>query len=61
MNHKVIIAHSDADEDVAELTALLRAQYGEGLNIEVVIANPTAGSHCGPDCVGIAFHSSGRE
>ncbi|MBO4870301.1 MAG: DegV family protein [Clostridia bacterium] len=59
--HKVVIAHSDADEDVAELKALLRAQYGDDLNIQVVIANPTSGSHCGPDCVGIAFHSSGRE
>lgn len=59
--HKVFIAHSDADEDVASLVALLRAQYGDDLQIEIVAASPTSGSHCGPDCVGVAFHSSGRE
>ena len=61
LSHKIFIAHSDADDDVAELISLLREKYGDGANIEVVAANPTAGSHCGPDCVGIAFHSSGRE
>ena len=61
LSHKIFIAHSDADDDVAELISLLHEKYGDGVNIEVVVANPTAGSHCGPDCVGIAFHSSGRE
>ena len=61
LSHKIIIAHSDADADVAELVSLLRGMYGDAAKIEIVAANPTAGSHCGPDCVGIAFHSSGRE
>ena len=28
------------------------------LKIEYAVVNPTAGSHCGPDCVGISFYAS---
>ena len=37
-----------------------KAKYGNNLNIDYVIVNPTAGAHCGPDCVGIAFHAKHR-
>ena len=30
------------------------------LQIDFVIVNPTAGAHCGPNCVGIAFHAKHR-
>ena len=30
------------------------------LNIEIVDVNPTAGSHCGPDCIGVSFHAVRR-
>ena len=37
---------------------LLIEKYGNKLKIEHVVVNPTAGSHCGPDTVGIAFYAS---
>jgi fatty acid-binding protein DegV len=27
------------------------------LKIEYAVVNPTAGSHCGPECIGIAFYA----
>ena len=35
--------------------------YGDDARIEIVVANPTAGSHCGPNCLGISFHSIKRD
>ena len=37
----------------------LRAEFGE-LNIITVVANPTVGSHCGPESVGVSFHAVHR-
>ena len=59
INHRFIIGHTDAPEMVDELVARLREKFGD-LNIEIVPTNPTAGSHCGPNGVGIAFHSKER-
>lgn len=59
-NHKVIIGHSDAPEIVSEVTAMLKEKYGDDLDISAVCVNPTIGSHCGPSCMGIAFHSKDR-
>ena len=59
-NHKIIIAHADSMNLVEELVALCKAKYGENLDILVEDINPTAGSHCGPDCAGIAFHAKHR-
>lgn len=57
--HKVLIAHADA-MDLAKLLAdKLTEQYGE-LDIEFVPVNPTAGAHCGPDCIGVCFHAIHR-
>ena len=58
--HRFIIGHTDAPELAGQLAGMLRARFGEDLDIEVVCTNPTAGSHCGPNGVGIAFHSKGR-
>lgn len=59
-NHRLIIAHSDAMENVELVKAKLIAEFGDDLNIEIVPVNPTAGCHCGPDCIGVCFHSTKR-
>lgn len=59
-NYTVIIAHSDAPELALKFTEMVKERYGNNLKIEYVIVNPTAGAHCGPDCLGIAFHSKSR-
>lgn len=55
-----VIAHSDADYLVEDVKAKLHEKYGEDLKIEVIYVNPTAGSHCGPDALGLAFHAKKR-
>lgn len=57
--HRVILAHTDAPDLVEELRAQLVAKFGE-LNFELVDVNPTAGSHCGPNTVGVSFHAKRR-
>ena len=59
-SHRVIIGHTDAPELAGELEKMIRERFGD-LNIEVLCTNPTAGSHCGPNGVGVAFHSKRRE
>ena len=59
-DYPVVIGHCDAINLVHELEGLLKAQFGEDLNIKVVDVNPTAGSHCGPDTVGVTFHAKHR-
>lgn len=58
--HRVIIGNTDAPEIVEEVKAALIEKYGDGLRIEIDDVNPTAGSHCGPDGVGICFHAIHR-
>lgn len=60
-NHRFIVGHTDAPELAEELCTMLRAKFGEDLDIETVVTNPTAGSHCGPNGVGVAFHSKCRK
>lgn len=57
--HRVILAHTDALELVEELKAQLIEKFGD-LNFELVDVNPTAGSHCGPNTVGVSFHAKRR-
>lgn len=59
-DHRVIIGHTDALQIAEQLGQLLRDKYGEDLRIEYVVVNPTAGSHCGPDGVGVCFHAKHR-
>lgn len=59
-NHRVVIGNADAKELADEVAALLRQKFGDDLNIEFVEVNPTAGSHCGPDTVGVTFHAIHR-
>lgn len=59
-NYPVIIAHSDCLEIAHELEKLMKERFGENLKTEYVVVNPTAGAHCGPNCVGVAFHAKHR-
>ena len=59
-DYPVIIAHSDSLEIAHQLEELLKAKFGDGLKTEYVVVNPTAGAHCGPNCVGVAFHAKNR-
>lgn len=59
-DHEVIIGHADAPEIAEDIRNLLIERFGEQMKPDVVIVNPTAGAHCGPDSVGIAFHAKHR-
>ena len=59
-NHHFIVGHTDAPELAKELTDMLHERFGDDLNIETVVTNPTAGSHCGPNGVGVSFHAKSR-
>ena len=57
--HRVCIGHTDAPDMARELGQMLTEAIGP-LNIEYVAVNPTAGSHCGPNGVGVVFHAKHR-
>ena len=59
-DHRVVIAHSDAPETAKMLGDKVKAMFGDDINIEYIMVNPTSGSHCGPDGVGICFHAIHR-
>ena len=59
-NHRIIIGHTDAPELAQTLGCMLYEKFGGNLNIEYAVVNPTAGSHCGPDGVGVCFHAKHR-
>lgn len=58
--HRVIIGHSDAYDLALKLKDMLQEKFNNKLDIEIVVVNPTAGSHCGPDAVGVSFHCKHR-
>ena len=58
-NHRICIGHSDAPEIARELGRLIEEKYGQQ-HIVYVEVNPTAGSHCGPNGVGVCFHAKHR-
>ncbi len=60
LSHPVVIGHADAIELAKQLEKELKARYGDSLDTEIVQVNPTAGSHCGPDTVGISFYAKHR-
>jgi DegV family protein with EDD domain len=59
-DHRVIVGHADARHLAEEIIEKLKEKYGQDLNCEIVAVNPTAGSHCGPDTVGVSFHAIHR-
>lgn len=59
-NHRIVIGNTDAPELLDDVKAALRKKFGDDLVIEECVTNPTIGSHCGPDSVGVAFHAIHR-
>ncbi len=59
-SHRIIVGHTDNIELANLLAERLKIALGNDLNIEFAVVNPTAGSHCGPDGVGVAFSSTRR-
>lgn len=58
--HKIIIASGGAPELAGRLADSLKEKYGDDLDIMVGPVNPTAGAHCGPDTIGVAFYGIHR-
>ena len=59
-DYPVMICHADCEATAHQLGEMLKKKYGEDLDIEYEVVNPTAGSHCGPDTMGITFHAKHR-
>ncbi len=57
---RIVLGHTDALPIIDILKQKIEEEFGTGLNIEVVPANPTLGAHSGPDGVCVAFHSISR-
>ena len=57
--HRIIVGHTGNRELAEELAAAIREKIGP-CEIEFMPVNPTAGSHCGPDGVGVTFHAVHR-
>ena len=59
-DYTIDIAHSDVEDIALKAGEMLKEKYGNDLQIEYIVVNPTAGSHCGPGAVGVAFHAKHR-
>lgn len=59
-DYEIVVGNADAPKLVEKVISMLQERFGEGLNISVVSVNPTAGAHCGPDTVGVAFRAIHR-
>ena len=57
--HRICIGHTDAPEIAQEVGRMIEERFGKQ-NVEYVYVNPTAGSHCGPNGVGVCFHAKHR-
>ena len=57
--HRICIGHTDALAIAQEVGRMIEERLGKQ-NIEYVDVNPTAGSHCGPNGVGVCFHAIHR-
>lgn len=59
-DHQVYIAHCDCLFLAERMAHMLRNKFGHDLKIRFICVGPTPGSHCGPDCIGVTFHSKKR-
>ena len=59
-DHRVLVGSSDSKALADELIGMLRQRFGADLLIEYYEVNPTAGSHCGPNTLGLCFHANRR-
>ncbi len=60
LSYPIYIGHSGYEEGAKLVEKAVKRKFGEGTKIETIMVNPTAGSHCGPSGVGLAFHSKSR-
>ena len=58
--YRFYVGHTDAPELAQDLGRALQERFGQDLNIEYVVCNPTAGSHAGPNGVAVCFHAIHR-
>ncbi|MBR3065826.1 MAG: DegV family protein [Bacteroidales bacterium] len=58
--YRFYVGHTDAPELAQDLGRALKERFGQDLNIEYVVCNPTAGSHAGPNGVAVCFHAVHR-
>jgi len=58
-DYPVYIGHADAPLIAQQIETLVQAKYPKA-KISIKVVNPTAGSHCGPDSCGVAFHAKQR-
>jgi DegV family protein with EDD domain len=58
--HRFSIGHTDAPELAEEVGKMIRERFGDDFPIDYVVCNPTAGSHAGPNGVGVCFHAKHR-
>ena len=59
-SHRFVIGHTDAPELAQEVGKMIREHFGDDFPIDYVVCNPTAGSHAGPNGVGVCFHAKHR-
>ena len=59
-DYHIIIGNTDFKEGVDALVDVLKQEFGEDIKYDVVDINPTIGSHCGPNALGLCFHSTRR-
>lgn len=57
--HRICIGHTDSPEIAQTVGRMIEERYGKQ-DIVYVEVNPTAGSHCGPNGVGVCFHAKHR-
>ncbi|MBO4634704.1 MAG: DegV family protein [Bacteroidales bacterium] len=57
--HRICVGHTDSPDIAREVGAMIEERFGKQ-DIEYVDVNPTAGSHCGPNGVGVCFHAKRR-
>lgn len=58
--YRVLVGHSDNAELAELLKQKIRERFGADLEIVTSVVNPTIGSHCGPDAIGVCFHAKHR-
>ena len=59
-DHRVLVGSSDSKEIADEFIKMLKDRFGDDLRIEYYEVNPTAGSHCGPNTLGVCFHARSK-
>lgn len=58
--HPIIVTHADAEDVAEEMLQMIKAEFGEDIEIWIQPIGPVVGSHSGAGAVGVAFHSKSR-